>query len=349
MQFTNEEVLQAGSIPAVESKRVPTKWLILSAGKSAFFNAADFADNLREAISKRVSGAVSVESSDTIADSISSIQKLVRVIPKYDSIQFFYDGSESFLKSIFPAVVIARFFGKGTALFYYPNSIEDKISRMHRLALKLCRSVFVSSRYLQLDLAKLNIKSEVVLRPVTSNLLPARIVSKIQPHILVKFNSAFDPGVFCAMKAVGIVKQKYPRTELTVLTDNPQEWVISSMEAIEFLQRHVFMFSHEPKDLQAVFAKADLFVNCSPEESLQPAILAAMSSGLPTISIETYGAREIIENGVNGMLIRPNDHSQLADKIIKLIEEPALAESISKEAVKVKTRLSIDNFARLLQ
>jgi len=349
MQFINEEVLQARLILAVKSKSVPSKWLILSAGKSAFFNAPDYAGILQEAISKRNNRAVSVESSDIIADSLISARNLVRLIQKFDYVHLFYSGVVSFNKSILPAAIISRFFGKDISLFYYLNKIEDKIPGSHRLTLKLCKNVYVASRYLQLDLAKLKIKSEVVLRPVTANLLPARIVSQVQPHILVKFNSAFDAGVLCAMKAVGIVKQKYPRTELTVLTDLPHNWLNSSMDAVDFLQRHVYKISYVPRELQSAFAEADVFVNCSPYETLQPALLAAMSSGLPTISIETYGAREIIENGVNGLLIRPNDHSQLADKIIKLTEEPALAVNISKEAVKIRARLGIDNVARLVQ
>ncbi len=215
--------------------------------------------------------------------------------------------------------------------------------------MSFCNNVFVGTRYLQRELAGQNVASEVMLPPVTVNSLPVRNITEVQPHILLKQNDTTNAGTICVMKAVAMVKQKYPRTELSVMIENFEDWLDSDIDTEQFVQPFDCTISFVPEKFHEDFKKADVFINCSPSETVPQALLAAMASGLPSISFETYGAREIIENGVNGLLIRLNDHNQLSDKIIKLIEEPALTETISKEAVKIRGKLSVDNFARLLQ
>jgi len=349
MQFSKEEILQPQSIPAAKSERISTRWLVLSAGKSPFFHASSYADNLQESLTKRHKRAIRVESSNIIADSITSIRKLVRLIPQFDSIQLMYDGTVSFSKSILPAAVIARFFGKRAALLYNPDQIVDEIPRWHRRAMLLCSNVYVGTRYLKRELAKQNVKSEVMLPPVSTSALPARTIREIQPHILLVNNSAVDSGAICAMRAFIMVKHKYPRTTMTVVTDEPVRWLMGVMQLGQNIQGHDYVSPHKEQDVKKIFGEADLFVNCSASEAAPSALLAAMATGMPSISFETYGAREIIENGINGLLIRHNDHNQLAEEIIRLIEEPALAPQMSKEAAKLRAKVTVENIVRYLQ
>ena len=349
MQYINEEVLLARAIPAVIPKRVPTKWLILSPGKSAFFSAADYASKLQEFISKRESRAVKVESSDIVPNSLISVRNLIRLIQKFDSIQLFYSGAVSFNKGILPAAIISRFFGKSVALLYYPDQIVDKIPFIHRKTMSLCGNVYLGTRYLQRTLARFKVKSEVMLAPADVKALPMHIIREVQPHILLKQNDTTNAGTICIMKAVAMVKQKYPRTELSVMIENFEEWLDSDIDAEQFVQPFDCTISFVPEKFPENFKKADVYINCSPSETVPLALLAAMASGIPSISFDTYGAREIIENGINGLLIRHFDHNQLADQIIKLVEEPELVENISKEAVKIRQRLGAENFARLAQ
>ena len=349
MQFINEEVLQPESYSVSNSEKVARRRLVLSAGKNPFFNAAAYALGLQESLSKRHKRDIRVEFSGIMADSITSIRKLIRMIPRFDSIQLIYDGTASFCKSILPAVVISRFFGKGAALLYYPDQIVDEVPFTHRQAMSLCGHVYVGTRYLQRKLARYNVKSEVMLPPGSVDSLPVRAITAVQPHILLVHNSAVDSGAICIMRAFIMVKRKFPRTTMTVVTNEPVRWPMEVMQLGQSIQGHDYVSSRNEQDIIRAFAEADLFVNFSTSETVPSALLVAMASGLPSISFETYGAREIIKNGINGLLIQHNDHNQLANEIIRLIEEPVLAASISKEAVKIRARFSVENIVRLLQ
>ncbi len=62
-----------------------------------------------------------------------------------------------------------------------------------------------------------------------------------------------------------------------------------------------------------------------------------MVLGIPPIACATDGAREIITNGVDGLLVRVGDHEDLAEAILKLIEDPALRQRLGAKA-QIKAR-----------
>jgi glycosyltransferase involved in cell wall biosynthesis len=69
-------------------------------------------------------------------------------------------------------------------------------------------------------------------------------------------------------------------------------------------------------DVVPYLQAADVFVLPSIAEGLSGALLEAMATGLPTIATAVGGAPDVIEHGVNGWLIRPDDHSDLRDSLI---------------------------------
>ena len=284
MQFTKEEVLQAESISAIKSERVATRRLVLAAGNNPFFDIYKYSENLRQELEKLHKVEIIVETSAVMVDSIAAFRKLLRLIPRFESSQLFYDGTKSFLKSIVPAILISRFFGKGVSLFYYPDQIINAIPRAHIKGMSWCNRVYVGTRYLQRELAEYQVRSEVMLPPVDLNSFPARTISEIQPHILLVHESAVDAGAICAMRAFIMVKHKYPRTTMTVVTSDAIRWQIGVMQLGQNIQGHYYCNPNEQEKIKSAFAIADVFVNCSPSETVTSPLLAAMVSGLPSIS-----------------------------------------------------------------
>ncbi|MEA2246422.1 MAG: hypothetical protein QOH46_951 [Solirubrobacteraceae bacterium] len=64
-----------------------------------------------------------------------------------------------------------------------------------------------------------------------------------------------------------------------------------------------------------------------------PNVLAeAMASGAPVVTTPISGIPEIVRDGVNGLLVQPDDPEAVADAVLRLRTDPSLAESISQEA-----------------
>jgi GalNAc-alpha-(1->4)-GalNAc-alpha-(1->3)-diNAcBac-PP-undecaprenol alpha-1,4-N-acetyl-D-galactosaminyltransferase len=101
------------------------------------------------------------------------------------------------------------------------------------------------------------------------------------------------------------------------------------------------------KEIEEIYQKASIFLFSSLREGFPNALLEAMSFGLPCISFDCdYGPREMIEDGVNGYLIKNGDTEEMSEKIKFLVENEEERIRIGKEAEKVKEKYSIEKIAK---
>jgi glycosyltransferase involved in cell wall biosynthesis len=79
-------------------------------------------------------------------------------------------------------------------------------------------------------------------------------------------------------------------------------------------------------------------------EGFGMAIIEAMAKGLTVIASDIGGPRDIIENGRNGFLVAPNNPTEFADAIEKVIQEPSLASEIGMAAIQtVRQKYTFDH------
>ncbi len=94
----------------------------------------------------------------------------------------------------------------------------------------------------------------------------------------------------------------------------------------------VLSFSGWVSDKQAFFNSIDIFCLPSQHEPFGIVLLEAMAQGLPVISTASEGPSEIIDNGVNGLLVAKADAVKLATGLQQLLSEPLKAENMGKNA-----------------
>ena len=73
-----------------------------------------------------------------------------------------------------------------------------------------------------------------------------------------------------------------------------------------------------------LFAQAHIVCLPSYREGLPNVLLEAAACGRPIVATDAPGCREIVQDGVNGLLVPIRDPVALAAALRKLIEDPAL-------------------------
>jgi glycosyltransferase involved in cell wall biosynthesis len=90
------------------------------------------------------------------------------------------------------------------------------------------------------------------------------------------------------------------------------------------------VFTGRREDVPAVTAALDVAVLPSYREAQGLSVLEAMALGRPVVASKVGGIPEMIEDGVTGLLVPPNDCDALAGAIIRLLTDHPLADMIGK-------------------
>ncbi|MBR6770317.1 MAG: glycosyltransferase [Lachnospiraceae bacterium] len=87
-----------------------------------------------------------------------------------------------------------------------------------------------------------------------------------------------------------------------------------------------------------------VFILSSYSEGMPNTLIEAMALGLAVISTDcpSGGPRELIQEGVNGLLIQPGNQQQLTEAINRLLTNPELARRMGRNAARLQKELNPD-------
>lgn len=151
-----------------------------------------------------------------------------------------------------------------------------------------------------------------------------------------------------AVKAViELVNHRGRQVEL-VMIGNAEEPFCSELKQLakdNGVEQNIYILPFREHVLP-IFNQADIVLVCSRMEAFGRVTLEGLLSGKPVIGTNTGGTPEIIKNGETGLLYQPGNITQLTDQIEKLMDDPALRETIANNGVKFARSTFIkENFA----
>ena len=88
-------------------------------------------------------------------------------------------------------------------------------------------------------------------------------------------------------------------------------------------------------DMEDLYSAMDLFVLPSHREGFPRAAMEAAAMGLPVVATDIRGCRQVVEDGVNGLLVPVRDPRALAAAISKLGEDRELRDKMSSASARV--------------
>lgn len=141
------------------------------------------------------------------------------------------------------------------------------------------------------------------------------------------------------IKSFSRIVDKYPEYKLVLYGDGPDEKIIKELVKSLNLENNV-EFAGVSNDIITSIKTASLFILTSDFEGIPNALIEAMTIGIPVISTDCSpgGAKLLIENNENGILVPCSDIDALTDAIEYMINNPEKAQKMGKKATEIATR-----------
>jgi glycosyltransferase involved in cell wall biosynthesis len=85
-------------------------------------------------------------------------------------------------------------------------------------------------------------------------------------------------------------------------------------------------------DIPKILDQSHIYVQPSRQEGLSNSVLEAMSAGLPIVATRVSGNEDIVQDGINGILVEPEDPDVLANAILCLLKNKDLRDNMGKSS-----------------
>jgi len=156
--------------------------------------------------------------------------------------------------------------------------------------------------------------------------LPQRFVLSVSRHVRVK-------GVDTLLRAFALICNEVPDLSLVLVGDGPLRSEHTALAGtLGIGHRVIFMGEVAPSDIPSFLSKCAVFVLPSRSEGFGIAVLEAAFHKKPIVCTRVGGIPEIIANGVNGLLVEPDNPSDMAGQILCLLRNPTVARELGRQA-----------------
>jgi GalNAc-alpha-(1->4)-GalNAc-alpha-(1->3)-diNAcBac-PP-undecaprenol alpha-1,4-N-acetyl-D-galactosaminyltransferase len=192
-------------------------------------------------------------------------------------------------------------------------------------------------------------KAHVIPNPVpqTRSVRSNAVAAYPRPFILAVGRLTREKGFDLLLRAFAKSSKLYSEWSLVILGEG------SEREALERLTQELGIAArvHLPgrhAEPAAVMAQASLFVLSSRFEGFPNSLLEAMACGLPVVSFDCRsGPGEIIRDGVDGILVPPEDVPALADAMQELMGHPERRDLLARRGVEATRRFGTETVMRM--
>lgn len=141
-----------------------------------------------------------------------------------------------------------------------------------------------------------------------------------------------DKGIMEFVEAASILKDQFPDVEFNIVgplwTGNKKSLTVTAEELNDWIEKKWIVYHDKQKDVRPFMADADCVVMPSYREGMSNVLLEAASMARPLIATNVTGCRDIVEEGVNGLLCKVKSGTDLAEKMKKMM---ALSSSAREE------------------
>jgi phosphatidylinositol alpha-mannosyltransferase len=175
--------------------------------------------------------------------------------------------------------------------------------------------------------------------------------SDLPPGRRLLWVGRLDPqkGFPVAVQAFARLAGSIPDLWLVVAGDGRDRDAVGRVDLT--VRERVLMLGGVAHDrLPGYYRAADVFVSAAVgQESFGLVLVEAMAAGLPVVATDIPGYREVVRDGVDGLLVPPRDPIALADAAARVLDDPGAARMYAQAGRERAGRYSWDHVAREIE
>lgn len=151
------------------------------------------------------------------------------------------------------------------------------------------------------------------------------------------------------LQAAAQVAARCPDARFIIAGAGPGEKLLPQKVEDLGLGHRIELLGHR-EDVPDLLRALDILVLPSTaHEGIPQILLQAQAVGRACIGTRVGGIPEVIEDGVNGLLVRPSDADDLAQAMIRLIENPALRAQMAMNALSRRDACGLDTMCQRVE
>ena len=206
-----------------------------------------------------------------------------------------------------------------------------------RCASKLDYLVLVSKslrNFYRVKLNKTNCKCVYI--PNILDSFPNRCAPLVEKRLISVGRLSKEKGYLDLLRIYNVLEKEHPDWILDIVGDGPERETLEEYIKLQKLEKKVTLHGFQGKDyIDKLLNKSSIYLMTSYTESFGIVLIEAMSHGLPCIAFSSAeGARELIDSGRTGYLIKNRNNRVYIQKVEDLMNDIDIRKRIGHESRK---------------
>lgn len=262
----------------------------------------------------------------------------VQVLQVYSGLSFIGEDLASWLGQRLGQKLILHVHGGGL------HEFMARFPRWSRRVLRRADLLVVPSPFLARPLASCGPPVRIVPNVIDLPAYPYRLRRQLSPRLfwMRTFHPVYNPEM--AVRVLGRVKEIFP--DATLVIAGQDKGLQGDVERLAGrLRLHDAV--RFPGYLDAVAkaregSRADIYLNTNRVDNMPVSVIEACAMGLPVVSTNVGGMSDLLTDGETGLLVPDGDDRAMAEAVLRLLGDAALAERLSANGRKLAERSAWD-------
>jgi glycosyltransferase involved in cell wall biosynthesis len=139
-------------------------------------------------------------------------------------------------------------------------------------------------------------------------------------------------GVYYLADGLALLAKRVPGIRLTVAGTSAGEDEVRKFFAPEVRDRVKVIPFLTREEILGTYAAHDVFVFPSLVEGMPLTLLEAMATGMPVVTTNVCGMADVVDDGINGLLVPPADGENLAEAVKRLCGSAEMRKKLGQAA-----------------